>query len=65
MPKTPWGKLEHLPSHGLLDAVHAGDTVADRDDGAHFGNVDVDGIAANLVADDSGNLFGFDIHIRC
>ena len=58
-------ELEHLSSHRLLDAMHAGDTVAYRDDGAHFGDVDVDGIAANLVADDSGNLFGFDIHIRC
>ena len=58
-------ELEHLAGHRLLDAVHAGDAVADRDDRADFGDVDVDGIAANLVADDSGNLFGFDVHIRC
>ena len=55
-------ELEHLAGHRLLDAVHARDAVADRDDGADFGDVDVDGIAADLVADDSGDLFGFDVH---
>ena len=55
-------KLEHLAGHRLFDAVHARDAVADRDDRADFGDVDIDGIAADLVADDLGNLFGFDVH---
>ena len=29
---------------------------------ADFGDVDVDGEAADLVADDLGNLFSFDVH---
>ena len=45
-------ELEHLAGHGLLDAVDARDAVANRHDRADFGDVDVDGIAADLVADD-------------
>ena len=55
-------ELEHLAGHGVLDAVHARDAVADRDDAADFGHVDVDGVAADLFADDLGYLFGFDVH---
>ena len=36
-------ELEHLAGHGALDAVDAGDAVADRDDAADFGDVDLDG----------------------
>ena len=57
-------KLEHLAGHRLLDAVHARDAVADRHDGADFGDVDVDGVAADLVADDLGDFFGLDVHSR-
>ena len=56
-------ELEHLAGHGVLDAVHARDAVADRDDAADFGDVDVDGEAADLLADDLGYLFGFDVHL--
>jgi hypothetical protein len=56
------GELEHLAGHGVLHAVHARDAVADRDDRAHFCHVHVDGVAANLVADDLGDLFSLDIH---
>ena len=55
-------ELEHLAGHRVLDAVHARDAVADRHDRADLGHVDVDGKAADLVADDLGNLFGFDVH---
>ena len=55
-------ELEHLAGHRVLDAVHACDAVTDRDDAPDFGDVDIDGIAADLVADDFGNLFGFDVH---
>ncbi len=56
-------KLEHLAGHGALDAVHARDPVAERHDAAHFGDVHLDGVAADLLADDLGNFFSFDIHI--
>ena len=58
-------ELEHLAGHRVLDAVHARDAVADRDDAADFGDVDVDGVAADLLADDLGYLFGFDVHRLC
>src|SRR5688572_29969070 len=56
-------KLEHLAGHGTLDAVHARDAVAERHDAADFGDVDFDGVAANLVADDLGNFFSLDVHV--
>ena len=56
-------ELEHLAGHRLFDAVDARDAVADRHDGADFGHVDVDGIAADLVADDLGDFFCFDVHL--
>ncbi len=62
MPNTPCGNSSISPAIVLFDAVHAGDTVADRHDRADLGDVDVDGIAADLVADDSGDFFGFDVH---
>ena len=55
-------ELEHLAGHGALDAVHARDAVADRDDAADLGHVHVHGEAADLVADDLGDFFGFDVH---
>ena len=62
-PEDAVRELEHLARHRVLDAVHARDAVADRHDRADFGHVDVDGIAADLVADDLGNFFGFDVHV--
>ena len=61
--EDPVRKLEHLARHGPLDAVNAGDAVAERDDAAHFGDVDLDRVAANLLADDLGNFFSFDVHL--
>ena len=55
-------ELEHLAGHRVVDAVDARDAVADRDDAADFGDVDVDGEAADLLADDLGDLFSFDVH---
>ena len=56
-------ELEHLAGHGALDAVHARDAVADRDDAADFGHVDVDGVAADLVANDLGDFVRSDVHL--
>ena len=55
-------ELEHLARHGLVDAVHARDAVAHGHDRAHLGDVDVHGVAADLVADDLGDFVGFDRH---
>ena len=55
-------KLEHLARHGSLDAMDPRDAIAERDDAADFRHVDFDGIAADLLADDLGNLFSFDLH---
>ena len=56
-------ELEHLARHGALAAMQARDAVAKRRDRAHFGNVDVDGEAADLLANDLGDLVGFEIHV--
>jgi hypothetical protein len=64
-PEDAVRELEHLAGHGPFDAVHARDPVADGDDAADFGHVDLDGVAADLVANNLGDLFGFDIHQRC
>jgi hypothetical protein len=56
------GELQHLSSHRTLDAMYAGDAIADRYHGAHFGHVDIDGVVANVVADDLGNFFGLNLH---
>ena len=55
-------ELEHLAGHGALAAVQARDAVAERRDGADFGHVDVDGEAADLLADDLGDFVCFEIH---
>ena len=53
-------ELEHLARHGALAAVHARDAVAERHHRADFGHVDVDGEAADLFANDLGDLVCFD-----
>ena len=55
-------EVEHLAGHGTLHAVHARNAVTDRDHGADFGHVDLDGKAANLLANDLGDFFSSDIH---
>ena len=52
-PLTPehavW-KLEHLAGHRALHAVDTRNAVAERNDAAHLGHVDIDGVAADLLA---------------
>src|SRR5204863_6273803 len=57
-------ELEHLARHRVVDAMDTRDAIADRDDAADLGDVDVDSIAADLLADDLGDFFGFDVHHR-
>ena len=42
--------------------MNARDPVANRDDRPDFGDVHVDGVVADLIPDDLGDLFCFDLH---
>src|SRR5262249_5273505 len=55
-------ELEHLAGHGIVDAVYARNAVSERNDAADLGDVDVDGVAADLLANDLGNLVSFYVH---
>ena len=55
-------EFEHLARHRIFDPVHARDAVADRHDGADFRDVDVHGVAADLIANNLGDFFRFDVH---
>jgi hypothetical protein len=57
-------KLEHFAGHGALDAVDPCNAITHRDDGTDFGDVDVDGVVANLVANDLGDFLGLDLHVE-
>ena len=61
-PEDAVRELQHLTGHRVLDAVDARDAVADRDDAADLRDVDIYGIAPDLVANDLGYLFGFNVH---
>src|SRR5688572_3958235 len=58
----PVRELEHLAGHRTLDAMDPCDAIAERNDAADFRDVHLDGVAANLLADDLRNFFSFDIH---
>ena len=65
MPNRLCGNSSISPAIARFDAVNARDAVADRDDRADFGDVDVDGVVADVVADDLGDFFGLDVHRSC
>jgi hypothetical protein len=56
------GKLQQLAGHAALQAVDARDAVAQGEDGSHLGDVDAGAEAAELLADDLGDLFGPNVH---
>jgi hypothetical protein len=56
-------ELQHLARHRAFDAVDAGDAVANRHDRADLGDVNVERVAADLVPDDLGDFFRFDLHL--
>ena len=62
MPKTPCGNSSISPAIARSTAVDAGDAVAERHHRADFRHVDVDGEAADLLADDLRDLVSFDAH---
>jgi hypothetical protein len=55
-------ELQHFAGHRPLDAVDARDAVAAGNDGPDFGHVHADRVVANVVTDDLGDFFGFDLH---
>ncbi len=57
-------ELDHLAGLDVVEAVDAGDAVADRQHGADFGDLRVGVEIRDLVADDAGNFSGADIHIQ-
>jgi hypothetical protein len=56
------GQVEQLARHAALEAVDARDAVAQGEDGSHLGDVDAGAEAAELLADDLGDLFGPNVH---
>ena len=57
-------QLEHLERLAVLEAVDAGDAVADREHGAHLGqvgSVHVEPLDAAL--EDGGDFVGLDLHV--
>ena len=50
-------ELEPLQRDGVLEAVHAGDAVADLEDGAHLGEVGLDVVLLDPGLEDRRDLF--------
>ncbi len=55
-------ELEELTRHGLLEAVDAGDSVADRDDRACLGDFDLLVVVLDLAPNDPADFFDVDVH---
>jgi hypothetical protein len=56
-------QLEHLERHAVVEAVDAGDAVADGQDGAHFGQVRSAVLhALDALLEDAGDLVWLDLH---
>ena len=55
-------QLEELAGHAALEAVDAGDAVADAEHGADLGDVDRGREAPELLAEDPCDLFGANLH---
>ena len=51
-------ELEHLQRHAVLEAVDAGDAVADLEHGADLGEVGLDVELLDPLLEDRGDLFG-------
>jgi hypothetical protein len=64
MPLDAVLELDHLAGLDVVEAVDAGDAVADRQHGADFGDLGLGAEAGDLVADDLGDFCGADVHKR-
>ena len=58
------GELDHLAGLDVVEAVDAGDAVADRQHAADFGDLRLGAEVGDLVADDLGDFCGADIHVQ-
>ena len=56
MPRMPPGKLHHLAGLHLVEAVDAGDAVADRQHLADLGNLGFLAEVLDLLLEDGGDL---------
>ena len=56
-------ELEHLEREAVLEAVDAGDAVADLQDGADLGQVRLDVEVLDPLAQDRRDLFGTKLHV--
>ena len=56
-------KLHHLAGLHVVQAMHAGNPVADRKDRAHFGDVCLGPEALDLLLEDCGDFGGADFHL--
>ena len=56
------GELDHLAGLDVVEAVDAGDAVADRQHLADFGDLGLGAEIRDLVLEDRGNFSGADIH---
>ena len=56
-------ELEQLPGHRVVEAVDAGDAVADREDGAGLHHLDVPIELLDLLFDDVADLFRSKLHL--
>jgi hypothetical protein len=57
-------ELDHLAGLDVVEAVDAGDAVADRQHGADLADLGLGAEARDLVADDLGNFSGADVHFQ-
>ena len=58
------GELDHLAGLDIVEAVDAGDAVADAQCGADFRDLGVRIEVRDLVANDAGDFSGADIHVQ-
>ena len=57
------GKLHHLAGLDIVEAIDAGDAVADAEHFADFADLGLGAEALNLALEDGGNFSGLDVHV--
>ena len=62
MPRTPARELDHLAGLDVVEAVDAGDAVADRQHLADVGDLGLLAEVLDLLLEDRGDLCGADVH---
>ena len=61
MPATLCGKTQELSGHDFVEAIDAGDSVAEGNDGADFVDRDFRFVVIDLLADELGYFVCFDL----